>query len=631
LNLTVDIDNQHFTCRVAAIIEELERIKMISITSVKNNILKSQREIKFAFGLLWQFEKILFLLYIIKHIIRLAGSFVMVYFPMLLLNGLSDGDYFLVIMVVLLYSLWLFISDLLKEWIGYHIGIREGSYRDRVSLLIYEKATSLRYEQLASTVVQEKYSFSQRCRDEGNVQGLVDNTFSFFSSIALISGLLYILRDYPWWLLVVIISGIVLHSIGKVQMARYNYHHFEEEGIINRKMNYYVDDMAESAYAKEIRVFTMQSFLKKKHSELIEKLFKLNKKYTYSDVKVLWWVKIVGAAERILIYGYNVIRFFQSNLTVGQLSMNISAFLNFTGAVDNIFNCLISIGEQIVYLESFSEFLRIESSYVGSKSLPEGEGIIQFENVTFYYPGQTKPALQNINVTIPFGEKLSIAGQNGAGKTTFVYLLLGLYKPTEGRILYNGTDIEELDPDKYAKLFAPVLQDYNIFKFRIVDNITFKEELTDEQLKKAWKAIEDIGLAEAVNHKAEGINSYITQLFSSRGTELSGGESQKLVIARNLYRNSPVMILDEPTSALSPKSEYEIYKKFNDLTQSRTVVYISHRLASCSLCDRILVFEEGQIIEEGSHSELMGKNNKYAEMYNRQLALYGLEEKEVTL
>lgn len=362
------------------------------------------------------------------------------------------------------------------------------------------------------------------------MQGLVDNTFSFFSSIALIFGVLYILHDIPWWLLVAIIGIIVLHSIGKVQMARYNYHHLEEEGIVNRRMNYYVDNMTESAYAKEIRVFTMQNFLEKKHSELIEKLYKLNKKYTYSDVKVLWWVKIVGAAEQILIYGYNVVRFFQSDLTVGQFSMNISAFLNFTGAVDNIFNCIISIGEQIVYLESFSEFLRIESSYVGTKSLPEGEGIFQFQNVTFCYPGQIMPALQNINVTLRFGEKLSIVGQNGAGKTTFVYLLLGLYKPTGGKIFYNGTDIEELLPDAYAELFAPVLQDYNIFKFRIMDNITFKEELTDEQLKKAWKAVEDIGLAEAVNHRTEGINGYITQLFSSSGTELSGGESKSWLL-----------------------------------------------------------------------------------------------------
>lgn len=605
---------------------------MIKNKTIKVRIKNAFKELKFALGLIWRFERILFLFYTFKHLTGLAGSFVLVYFPMLLLNGLSDGNYVFVVILVLSFSLWQFLSDSVRTWTLYRISVHEGRYSGKISLLIYEKATSLRYEQLAETAVQEKYSFSCRCRDIGSAQVLVDNTFSIFTSIALILGILYILHDFPRWLLLFIIVIILLHSIGKIQMAKHRYHHHEEEEIINRRLNYFVDDMPEPRYAKEIRVFTMKGFLEKKHSRLIKEFYKLNKKYTFSDIEVLWWVRIVSAVELFLIYGYNAFRFFNLNISSGQFTMNISAFLRFSGALDDILSSIISIGEQTVYMEGFSKFLRIKSSYTGDKSLPEIydnngllEGTIEFENVTFYYPGQEKPSLKNISTKFNLGKKLSIVGQNGAGKTTFVYLLLGLYKPTSGRILFNGTNIEKFQPDAYAKLFAPVLQDYNIFKFRIVDNISFEEELTDEQLQKAFKAIEDIGLQDVISDRPCGINSYITQLFSEDGIELSGGESQKMVIARNLYRNSPVMILDEPTSALSPKSEYEIFKKFDTLTRDRTVIYISHRLASCSLCDRILVFEEGRIIEEGSHDDLMKNNNKYSEMYNRQLALYGLE------
>jgi ATP-binding cassette subfamily B protein/ATP-binding cassette subfamily C protein len=591
---------------------------------LKANIIRAQKEISFAFSMLWKHQKVLFLLYPITHIVRLISSFVAIYFPLYLLDNLLNGNYTASCITVAVFIAWQLAADVINAFVGNVTSIFEGRYRDKISMIIYNKTTELRYEQLASTIVRQKYDFAQSCREKGSIQQMVSSVFSIITSVVLLVGIASVLRNFEWWLILIITAVMVANSIGKILRARDDYDHYEEEEKINRQINYYVDDIPETKYAKEIRAFSLTEFLAKKYADSIEDLFKLNKKYARKEIKVLFWARIVNAVERIFIYGYNVLEFFKGGLTAGQITMNISALQQFSGCIDSIASQIILIGEQSVYLEGFSGFLRIPSAYLGTSPLPEGEGVIEFKDVSFIYPGQEEYALKDVNVTMRMGEKLSIVGQNGAGKTTFVYLMLGLYKPTSGMILFNGVNIEEINTRAYADLFAPVLQDYNVFNFRILDNLLFDTNPSPEEITAAWDSLGKIGLTEAVNTLPGGIESYITQTFSREGIELSGGESQKLVIARNLLRNSPIMILDEPTAALSPQSEYDIYKSFDALTQSRMVIYISHRLASCSLANRILVFEKGAVTEQGSHRELISKNGLYAELYNRQLELYGI-------
>lgn len=603
----------------------------MSPKTLRKSISGIGKEISFAFGLLWQHQKVLFFLYPITHIIKLIGSFVAIYFPLYLLDNLLNGNFRATGIIIAAFVAWQLVADALNAVVGHATSIFEIRYRDKISVIIYNKTTALRYEQLASTAVRQQYDFAQACRERGSVQRMVSSVLSIISSLVLLVGIISILRDFKWWLVVAITVLMIVHSIGKTLRARDNYDHYEEEEEINRRLNYYVDDMPETQYAKEIRAFSLTEFLAGKYAESIEKLFDLNKHYARKEVKVLLWVRIVNAVERIFIYGYNVLAFFRDGISAGQFTMNITALHQFSGCIDNISGQIISIVEQSMYLHGFSSFLRIPSAYLGTKPLPEGKGVIEFKNVSFIYPGQEEYVLRDLNVTLQPNEKLSIVGQNGAGKTTFVYLMLGLYKPTSGTILYNGVNIEEIRSDAYAGLFAPVLQDFSVFNFRILDNLLFDADANAEKTATAWDSLEKIGLTETVKARPHGIESYITQTFSDEGIELSGGESQKLVIARNLLRDAPVMILDEPTSALSPQSEYEIYKSFSTLTQSRMVVYISHRLASCSLASRILVFEKGVITEQGSHKDLMGKNGHYADLYNRQLSLYGIVDSAETV
>ena len=245
---------------------------------------------------------------------------------------------------------------------------------------------------------------------------------------------------------------------------------------------------------------------------------------------------------------------------------------------------------------------------------------IEFRNVSFSYPNTGVRVLKNVSITIKAGERLSVVGLNGAGKTTFIKLLCRLYDTDEGEILIDGVNIREYDYDEYMKLFSVVFQDFRLLSFTAKDNILLGAEDSDEAVDAMF---EKVGLLDKINSLPKGRDTMMFREFDRDGVQLSGGEQQKLAIARALYKDAPVVILDEPTAALDPVAEYEIYCKFNDLVGGKTAVYISHRLSCCKFCDRIAVFSEGTIKELGTHDELVNRDGGiYSEMFRAQAQYY---------
>lgn len=253
--------------------------------------------------------------------------------------------------------------------------------------------------------------------------------------------------------------------------------------------------------------------------------------------------------------------------------------------------------------------------------LPDGPYEIKFEHVSFRYPGQSSDALKDINITLSPEEKLSVVGENGAGKTTFVKLLCRLYDPTEGHILLNGIDIRDIDYDAYMKAFGCVFQDYKLLSFTLKENIVFEhsEEETDQMV---YDLLCRSGLKDKMERLPDGVQTYVYKNYVKNGFEPSGGEGQKIALARALYKNSAIIILDEPTSALDPKAEAEIYQNFSTLVYGKTAVFISHRMSSSKFCDHIAVFENGEIREYGTHDELMQKQGAYYTMFEMQAQYY---------
>ena len=322
----------------------------------------------------------------------------------------------------------------------------------------------------------------------------------------------------------------------------------------------------------------------------------------------------------------------------GSVIKYVSAVRRLSGAVTMIIYLLNDIRSNTPFVEDYMRYFDLpRKMYQGSlpiekRAFCDGGDYdykIEFRDVSFKYPGCEEYALRHLNLMFKVGERLAVVGRNGSGKTTFIKLLCRLYDPTEGRILLNGIDISKYDYDEYMRVFTVVFQDYRLFSFKLSENVAAGLEI-DEDF--CIKCLEEVGFGDRHSELPEGINTYLYKNFDKNSIEISGGEAQKIALARALYKNAPFIILDEPTAALDPISEAAIYEQFNGIVGQKTAVYISHRLASCRFCDEIAVFEEGKIVERGTHDGLLEQCGKYKELWDAQAGYYaedrGLEDRK---
>lgn len=328
----------------------------------------------------------------------------------------------------------------------------------------------------------------------------------------------------------------------------------------------------------------------------------------------------------LLIYGYMAYLVIIGSISIGDFSMYISAGNNFTNYITEFIYNAVQLRQMCLYLDTYLKFEQLPSKgKTGKKSvnsiLDSNKITIEFKHVYFKYPRSEEYTLKDVNITISNGEKLSVVGPNGAGKTTFIKLLCRLYTPDKGEILLNGVNKNEYSYDEYMRLLSVVFQDYKLFSFTMKENIVFEKEsqVPDEEIN---VVLEKVGLLEKIEELEKGIYTSLYKNFDKNGIELSGGQAQKLAIARAVYKNAPIVVLDEPTAALDPYAEYEIYTSFNKLIGNHTAIYISHRLSSCKFCDKIAVFEDGELKEYGNHQQLVNKNGMYSKLWTAQAQYY---------
>lgn len=314
----------------------------------------------------------------------------------------------------------------------------------------------------------------------------------------------------------------------------------------------------------------------------------------------------------------------------------VGSIIKYIGFVDTIIGCITSyfavfgdIKYNTPFVEDYLAYFDIpQKMYQGTIPVEkrafcddgDNDYEIEFCNVSFKYPGSNNYALRNVNIKFKIGERLAVVGMNGSGKTTFIKLLCRLYDPTEGTILLNGIDIRKYDYDAYMSIFSVVFQDFKLFSFSLGENVA---ACSDYDEAKVIDCLNEVGFKDRMESMTDGVHTALYKDFDENGVEVSGGEAQKIAIARALYKNAPFIILDEPTAALDPIAEYEIYSQFNSIVQNKTVVYISHRLSSCRFCDKIAVFDEGSIVQAGSHDKLVSQESgKYFELWNAQAQYY---------
>jgi len=397
---------------------------------------------------------------------------------------------------------------------------------------------------------------------------------------------------------------------------------------IDAKLKYLFTQSKSLENAKDIRLYNMKNWV----IDTYTGLYALRKKWFRKEFTIDYLVNIFEHILTAIKYGliyFIVIKELKSDLSVDSFVLLCSLILGVNNWIDQIFNSIKYLQSNNINVNNSRTILELDDNIENNQDTDKNfQDInlkeiyeIKLEHISFKFPGTDKKIFDDFNLVIKKGEKLALVGNNGAGKTTLVKLITGLYKPSEGKIYINGIDINEYRKIDYFKLFSVMFQDFRVLPHSIAENISCLNTKNID-FEKIERVLELSGLSDKINSLKNGCNSMMSKEFDEDGIILSGGEIQKLMLARALYKDSPVIILDEPTAALDAIAESEIYNKYNVLVNNKTSIFISHRLSSTKFCDRIIVLEHGKIVEEGNHSELLKKNKEYAKMFKFQSSYY---------
>lgn len=425
-------------------------------------------------------------------------------------------------------------------------------------------------------------------------------------------------------LIACIISSIFIIFVNK-KIALYISSKKESLAKANRQTNYFTNIAYSFEYGKDIRVYSLQDKLISDYRKKADESISINRNIANKSFKLGLLEILFLVIEDAVAYYFIIKSYLEGAISLGEVTMYVGVVISLSLTLRQITNNVTCLLKDSKYVETYYEFMDNSDLYRRSgnvKAVPNEETLeIEFKNVSFKYPRSDKWILKNFNFKIEKGEKLAIVGTNGAGKTTIVKLMTGLFFPNEGEILINGVEIRKYDKNELNKMFSVVYQDVNIFAASVLENIIGLD--TDElSKKKAIDAIERVGLKEKIESLPNSYNNQLLKIIENDGVELSGGQNQKLAIARALYKNGNMVILDEPTSALDALAEAEIYKSFDDLVSHKTAVYISHRLSSTKFCDKIALFTADGLKEYGSHEELMSLKGEYYNMFETQGKYY---------
>lgn len=428
-------------------------------------------------------------------------------------------------------------------------------------------------------------------------------------------------------LLVVMGIGVYAGSIYEAGKGDIRYKADMANVYSSRIYWYFFNLMFKYPAGKDIRIFRMRDIIEDKGKNAMLEIDSVKKNATRGILKVDLRLFALQYGFMMCAYLFAGLKAILGIISIGELTRYVSTLLLLQGQVSQLFSIFIQLRTQNTYLKNFSEYMEIPNEkYAGTLPVEkrmDNEYELEFRDVSFRYPSGGQMALQHVTFRLRTGGRLAIVGANGAGKTTFIKLLCRLYDPTEGEILLNGINIKKYDYREYIRLFSVVFQDYKIFSFSVAENVSASQDFDEEKVR---ESLEKAGLYERVMEMKDGIHTKLLkdqQEDNGEGMEISGGEKQKLALARALYRDAPVVILDEPTSALDPISEQDIYQRFNKMVQDKTAIFISHRMSSCRFCDTVIVFDDGQIVQTGSHEELLqDKEGIYSRMWEAQAQYY---------
>lgn len=444
---------------------------------------------------------------------------------------------------------------------------------------------------------------------------------------------LALLTNLNLWLAALVAATTAVSYFASKRINEWGYLHRSEELELTKKIEYANKTATSREFAKDIRMFGLRGWLE----DLWGSTMRLYSAFCAKRERKYIWANIIDIVLTFLrngiAYAFLIGITVKNGLPASQFLLYFAALSGFAQWVVEILDKLSVMHKQSLDISTIREFLDWDEPFDlnGGERIafePNKQYEIRLDNVSFRYPKADKDTLSHINLTVHPGEKLAIVGLNGAGKTTLVKLVCGFLDPTEGRILLNGEDIRKFNRNDYYALFSAVFQEFSVLDVTVKENVAQCVDGIDET--RVWQCIDKAGLTEKIRSLPKGIETHLGRRVFKDGVEFSGGQTQRLMLARALYKNAPILVLDEPTAALDPIAENDIYQKYNDMTHGRTSFFISHRLASTRFCDRIIFVDGGKIAEEGTHDELLKNGGGYAYLFEVQSKYYRSDNQDGT-
>lgn len=578
---------------------------------------------------MWKWNKLLFLFSVLQIPATVIIPLLGIYIPKVLIDSITKGsdvkDLLINMALPILGTILLTVT--LKS-LAAMTSMRRIKHRFKYMELQIDKTIDTDFENIDGPEGQKRITKAGMAiySNSSATEAFIGTSIEFFSNI--IGFIIYagiISTIHPLIVIFIILSSIINYFIGKYVN---NFEHKNKDNLapIEQKLRYIREKTGEFKSAKDMRLYNMSDWFKEMFDVLINERLCFQKKNRYR----IYFANVVDGILVLLrdgiTYAFLIYSVIYRDMEIGNFVLYFGAVAGFStwlsgivGNINSMNSISLSTGDLREYLEMEDNMNREEGVELPSEfELPCD---IELRDVYYKYPGAKDYTIKGINLYIKKGEKLALVGVNGAGKTTLVKLICGLYTPTKGEIYINGKLSNLYNRDEYYTLFSVAFQDIHLLPISIEKNISFKSK-DDIDYERLNKVINISGLDEKVRLLPKGLDTLLVKSVYEDAVDLSGGEMQKLILARALYKDGPIIILDEPTAALDPIAENEIYQKYNELTREKTSIFISHRLSSTRFCDRIIFIEDGEVIQEGNHYDLMKTGGKYNEMYEMQSHYY---------
>ncbi|BCR35222.1 ABC transporter ATP-binding protein [Mariniplasma anaerobium] len=567
-------------------------------------------------------SKTFYLLIFAQAIMRTAKILIGVYGLKLIIDGLVSNDYHTSIQMILIVLGSEFLINILEKKLVSMLEIKKQEIMQRVYQTINFKLMNIDYQHLEDPYYLD---LSERSKYAINQFDALDNLFKSFADIAyyilVISSMFAVLITFNPLILLIIFATLLLYTINSRFSSKQQVLLSKKLGPINRKFNYYQVIVSDVTSAKDFSVYPLSDLMFDKYSSFLNQTNKVMINFYLKNAIYKSIFVMISVIQIVAIYSLVGLQSITLSVGVSLFVFLIAAATKTSEALSSFITSMFSFQSSSNMLEPLVELMNVEESeelYKDGQIASEMQSL-RFDKVSFHYPNHEKIVLKDISFTINKGEKISIVGLNGAGKTTLVKLICRLYKPTSGTIYWNGIDINDYQYESFLNQIAAVFQDFKMFALTLHENVDMESKNREDVLR----CIKQAGLDNKIASLEHGIDTYLSKEYHENGIEMSGGELQKLAIARAFYKNSSLIILDEPTSALDPLAEAEIYEHFSELVANRTSIYISHRMSSCVFSDRIIILDENKIQMIDTHEELMKqKNSRYYELFNSQAMYY---------